>query len=180
MRRKTRADREIGRRWRFIAAVAAVSCLALSMPGTAAESLPGSAVISDGVMAGTKPLHNLSRDDLRRYRAAFDAQERGDFAEADRQIASLDDLMLVGHLLRERFLDTARYGARQRELAEWLAAYDDLPGYEDIEAMAAAGTPSGAGDGFAASRAAATAVGLSMMDSPLDMMPLEPRGRDDA
>lgn len=180
MGRKTRAGREIGRRWRFFAVVAAVSCLSLPATGTAAESPAVNAVISDGVMTGTKPLHNLSKDDLRRYRAAFDAQERGDFAEADRQIASLDDLMLVGHLLRERYLDTARYTARQRELAEWLAAYDDLPGYEEIEAMAAAETPSGAGDGFAASRAAATAVGLSMMESPLDMMPLEPRGRDDA
>lgn len=175
---RARTDRGMARRWRGIATAAALSCLVLPASTMAAESLPGKAVASDGVLAETKPLHNLSREDLRRYRAAFDAQERGDYAEADRQIANLDDLMLVGHLLRERYLDTARYRASQRELAEWLAAYDELPGYEEIEALAAAATPSGAGDGFAASRAAVT--GLEMMASPLDMMPLEPRGRDDA
>ncbi|WP_165837664.1 lytic transglycosylase domain-containing protein [Zavarzinia aquatilis] len=168
----------MARRWRGIATATALSCLALPALATAAETLPGKAIAGDGVLAETKPLHNLSREDLRRYRAAFDAQQRGDYAEADRQIANLDDLMLVGHLLRERYLDTARYSASQRELAEWLAAYDELPGYEEVEALAAAATPSGAGDGFAASRG--TVGALDMMASPLDMMPLEPRGRDDA
>ncbi|PWR24024.1 lytic transglycosylase domain-containing protein [Zavarzinia compransoris] len=130
---------------------------------------------------GLKPLHNLSAPDLKRYRAAFDAQERGDFAEADRQVAELSDLMLVGHLMRLRYLDTARYSAGTGELASWIAAYAELPGAEDIEALAAAANPAGAGDdGSRFLRPIGNARVFALMDSPLDVMPLEPRGRPNA
>ncbi|MCF4165124.1 lytic transglycosylase domain-containing protein [Zavarzinia compransoris] len=165
-----------------------VSALAL---GTAAllcfapHAVAGNTAATAGVAQadGGRTLHALSREDLRHYRAAFAAQDQGDFAVADREIAQLTDFSLVGHLMRERYLDTERYRASKRELANWLAAYDDLPGRDEIEMLAALGNPTGAGDGrglFVSPAAAATTSAFAVMAAPLDAMPLEPRGRPNA
>ncbi|MFA5123120.1 lytic transglycosylase domain-containing protein [Zavarzinia sp.] len=139
----------------------------------AAAEAPAPAVVS------VPRLHNLSNEDLARYRTAFAAQRRGDYAEADRLVGELGNLLLVGHLLHERYLDTARYKASRGELARWLAAYGDLPGAIDIETLAAEGNPSGAGDTRSFLRPA-NATALGALESPLDMMPAEPLGRLDA
>ncbi|MDD3445462.1 MAG: lytic transglycosylase domain-containing protein [Zavarzinia sp.] len=158
-----------------------VAC-GLTLPSLSARAgSPSDAPATAATTLAGRPLHSLSTADLRLYRAAFEAQQRGDFAEADRLVAQLGDLMLVGHLLRERYLDTARYRADKRELNRWLAAYDDLPGREEIEALATLGHPTGAGDGLGPLvRPAEAASAFAMMDSPLDAMPLEPKGRPQA
>lgn len=182
-----RAHRRLSRKgghWHRAGALLSALVLSASLsPARAAETAAPSASSAEfSPAAGLKPLYTLSAADMKRYRAAFEAQKRGDFAEADLQIAALDDLMLVGHLLRSRYLDTSRYRASQRELAEWLAAYDDLPGYEDIEALAAARAPSGAGDSFSLFRQteAPDAEAEVSTVSLLDTLPLEPRDRSGA
>lgn len=150
-------------------------------PARAASDAEGPVAAPAAVAPSAKPLHNLSAADLKRYRAAFAAQDNGDFAEADRLVAELGDLMLVGHLLRVRYLDTARYAAGTGELASWLAAYGELPGAEDVAALAAAANPAGAGDDAGRFlRPAGNSRVFALMDSPLDVMPLEPRGRPNA
>jgi soluble lytic murein transglycosylase-like protein len=163
-----------------VALIAALGVAGAVCPPTVARADESPAVdTAPAAPTAAAPLHPLSAEDLAHYRAAFAAQRQGDFAEADRQIAALSDLMLVGHLLRERYLDQARYRAEQSELADWLGAYGDLPGLEDIEALAAAGNPSGAGDDGTARPYLrnANVRALGLFEAPLDIMPAEPRGR---
>lgn len=162
-----------------VALIAALGLGSIARPSPAlAEESP--AVVAAPVVASAPALHPLAADDLSHYRAAFAAQHQGDFAGADSHMAALGDLMLVGHLLYERYMDTARYRASPSELADWLAAYGDLPGVEDIEVLAAAGNPSGAGDSLPRPflRDANSRV-LGLFEAPLDVMPAEPRGRPD-
>ncbi len=77
----------------------------------------------------------LSATDAARYRAAFDLQDRGQWPAADREIARLQDRLLVGHLLAQRYL-SATYRAQTEDLTEWMARYADLPEADDIYELA--------------------------------------------
>lgn len=79
----------------------------------------------------------LSDSDLASYRQAFDHQRQGQWSAADRDISHLDNPLLVGHLLAERYL-TPGYRASGEELAGWMARYADLPQAPQIFALAKA------------------------------------------
>ncbi|MDR3435972.1 lytic transglycosylase domain-containing protein [Telmatospirillum sp.] len=68
----------------------------------------------------------LSESDVQFYQSAFDAQDRGLWAAADRDIARLHDPLLVGHLLAQRYLSPA-YRTQAEELSDWMSRYADLP-----------------------------------------------------
>ena len=78
----------------------------------------------------------LSEGDEAAYREAFDLENRGQFAAADRAMARLHDQSLVGHLLAHRYLADS-YRARPDELKSWFAHYADLPEAQDLFAAAA-------------------------------------------
>ena len=77
----------------------------------------------------------LSEGDLSSYRQAFDHQKQGQWTAADRDIARLDNPLLLGHLLAVRYLNPA-YHATGEELAGWMARFADLPQAGDIHALA--------------------------------------------
>jgi soluble lytic murein transglycosylase-like protein len=66
----------------------------------------------------------LSETDEQLYRAAFQAQSRGQNAYADRMIAKIHDPILLGPLQAQRYLADG-YRVQGPELKEWLGKYSD-------------------------------------------------------
>ena len=69
----------------------------------------------------------LSDDDASRYRKIFSLQEDGDWRAADRLIGALDDRVLMGHVLAQRYLHPTKYRSAYKELKDWMAEYADHP-----------------------------------------------------
>lgn len=129
-------------RWRIAAAlVVGLLVLASIHPGTAraAETapLPGEAQR----MALPRV---LSPADARRYAAIFALQEAGHLKEADALIARLENPVLLGHVLAQRYLHPTAYRSKFGELAAWLGAYADHPDAERIYKLALKRKPAGA------------------------------------
>jgi len=106
-------------------ALAGVCCLA-AVDTAAAEPITTSTV--------------LSPDDVKLYRDIFAAQKTGQFARADRLIKRLQDDVLVGYVLEDRYLGP-HYRSKFSELKEWLENYGDLVGADDIYKLAAKRAP---------------------------------------
>jgi len=66
----------------------------------------------------------LSETDEQLYRAAFQAQDRGQIAYADRMIEKIHDPILLGPLLARRYLSDS-FHPQGPELKEWLSKYSD-------------------------------------------------------
>lgn len=81
------------------------------------------------------PNDGLSAQDRALADAAFRAEGRGDYEFADTLIGQLDNQILVGHILAERYLDD-KYDALSDELVAWLANYGDHPQAARIKALA--------------------------------------------
>jgi soluble lytic murein transglycosylase-like protein len=77
------------------------------------------------------------------YTRIFEAQEEGRFAEADRLIGKLEDPLLLGHVLAQRYLHSG-WRSSYKELKAWLDRYADHPGAERIYKLARARQPRGA------------------------------------
>jgi len=73
--------------------------------------------------------------DAQLYAAAFDAVKRGDFAEADRQLARINDRCLAG-MVEFNKLFHRDYRSSYAELAAWLEKYGDLPPAARVRALA--------------------------------------------
>ncbi|WP_439814092.1 transglycosylase SLT domain-containing protein [Zavarzinia sp. CC-PAN008] len=103
--------------------------------------------LPDGAAAAQpSPLRPLSETDAQRYRRIFTLQDAGAFAAADREIARLDDQILLGHVLRERYLHPRAYRSTYDELAGWMRAYADQPGADRVHVLAERRRPRGAAD----------------------------------
>ena len=68
----------------------------------------------------------LDGDSRDRYRRIFQAQASGQWAQADGEIARLQDKTLMGYVGAQRLLGKG-YSARYDELAAWLQEYNDHP-----------------------------------------------------
>lgn len=141
--------------------------------GVSATPLPaGWAPSSAQAAAVTVPrgLSPLGKADLERYRQLFALTRQGRHAEADALLATVEDPLLIGHVLAARCLDHARYTPGKTELAAWLNRYSELPDAEEIAALAGLELP----------------ARRLMLDSPpagegrLDTLPQEPPGRQNA
>ncbi|MBY0430199.1 MAG: lytic transglycosylase domain-containing protein, partial [Rhodospirillales bacterium] len=86
----------------------------------------------------------LSDKDVNFYKAAFAAQERQQWAQADRELANAGNAVLKGHVLAQRYLMPG-YHASFKELQAWMAEYADLPQAETIHRLAKARSPKGGG-----------------------------------
>jgi soluble lytic murein transglycosylase-like protein len=71
--------------------------------------------------------HQLSAPDIERYRTIFAVQVEGAWTEADELIAQLENEILLGHVLAQRYLHPTQYRSRYQELAGWLNRYSDHP-----------------------------------------------------
>jgi soluble lytic murein transglycosylase-like protein len=82
----------------------------------------------------------LSSGDVERYQRILALQDDGDMKKADALIAELENKILMGHVLRERYLHPA-WKSTFDELNTWMDAYADLPGADDIYDLARARQP---------------------------------------
>lgn len=78
----------------------------------------------------------LSPADTQRYATIFAAQARADWPTADRLIADLDDPILMGHVLAQRYLHPTGWRSSWAELRDWLALYADQPDAQRIHNLA--------------------------------------------
>ncbi len=78
----------------------------------------------------------LSTADAKRYKKIFLLQEGGNWKKADKLIKQLDDKLLLGHILYQRYMHPTEYTSRYRELAKWMLKYPDHPGAKRIYDLA--------------------------------------------
>ena len=88
----------------------------------------------------------LSDADIRRYREIFRLQGEGKLKAADRLMRAVDDRLLMGHVLAQRFLHPTAYRSTWRDLRGWLALYSDHPDADRIERLAMKRKPAGAAE----------------------------------
>ncbi len=103
-----------------------------------AELTPGTLVLREADLPRI-----LSLADIARYRRIFALQQSDHWQEADREIAQLDDKLLLGSVLAQRYRDDS-YHASYAELLHWLQHYADEPDAKAIYALALARHPKGA------------------------------------
>jgi soluble lytic murein transglycosylase-like protein len=104
-------------------------------PAAAADgNVPSASAIQAAAPTGP---NLLSADDVGRYQAILAFQDQGSWAAADAQIAALDDRVLLGTVLAQRYLSKS-YKAGFEELRDWLASYADLPDARAIWQLARA------------------------------------------
>jgi len=78
----------------------------------------------------------LSEDDVNTYQKIFRLQEKAKWKQADRYIKRLDNKLLLGHLLYQRYMHPTGYRSKYRELANWMLKYPDHPGAKRIYNLA--------------------------------------------
>lgn len=89
------------------------------------------------------PLAVLSQDDATRYARIFDLQDDGDMKRSNLLIAELDNEVLMGHVLYQRYLHPTAWRSSYSELSGWLTLYADHPSASRIYNLAKRRRPSG-------------------------------------
>ncbi len=112
----------------------AAAVVALLLVWTAGAAVPPAAEAANP--PPTPPNVVLSDADAERYRRIFDLQKHGLWGRADGEIARLEDRILLGHVLFQRYMHPTRYRSRYDELSAWLAAYSDHPGARRVWRLA--------------------------------------------
>ncbi len=69
----------------------------------------------------------LSDKDVTTYRHIFVLQEDGKWGEADKAIKKLENRVLMGHILFQRYMHPTKYRSNYNELASWMKKYADQP-----------------------------------------------------
>jgi len=69
----------------------------------------------------------LNSRDIDLYGQIFDVQEDGDWKTADALIGKLQDRLLMGHVMAQRYLHPTKYRSKYKELKAWMAEYADHP-----------------------------------------------------
>ncbi|WP_321393137.1 lytic transglycosylase domain-containing protein [Emcibacter sp.] len=81
-------------------------------------------------------LAQLSDADVSLYQEIFELQRDGKWSSADRLIKKLNNNILMGHVLYERFMHPTAYTSQYRELSAWMLKYPDHPGAKRIYDLA--------------------------------------------
>ncbi len=69
----------------------------------------------------------LSSSDVSNYNQIFKLQKKGHWQEANQLIKLLNNNVLLGHVLAQRYLHPTKYRSKYLELKNWMAEYSDLP-----------------------------------------------------
>ena len=109
----------------------AVIVLTVACAGSAASSSPATSTIAPS----SATLKTLRPADASAYATAFAAVRRGDFEQADRAVATVQDKCLVGRVVYEKLMSLG-YTATFAELKAWLVKYHDLPDADRVWTVA--------------------------------------------
>ena len=69
----------------------------------------------------------LSDFDVAQYIRLFDLQQQGNMKQAKREMGRLENPLLKGHLLSQRYLHPTAWRSSYAELSDWLKLYNDHP-----------------------------------------------------
>ena len=78
----------------------------------------------------------LSNGDINTYKNIFDLQKRGQWETADTEIDNINDDILLGHVLFQRYMHPNLYRSSYNELSDWMKLYNDHPGANRIYKLA--------------------------------------------
>ncbi len=136
-----------GGKRRYRAAMMTAALVAwLALPGVAPAAPPAVGDENASLMPAP-PLEAvalpeiLSQGDIELYQQIFEVQELGDWKTADRLIRRLENRVLMGHVLYQRYLHPTKYRSQYKELKAWMAEYADHPGALRIYKLALARKP---------------------------------------
>ncbi len=83
----------------------------------------------------------LGAGDARLYRDIFRLQASGKWKAADKKIKQLNDRLLMGHVLYQRYMHPRAYRSSYQELKGWMRDYADHPDAQRIYKLAAKRRP---------------------------------------
>ncbi len=110
-----------------------ILALLLSLSCTKAVGKPSSQIFLPEVL---KPR------DVEIYQRIFKLQEVGHWNKANKLIQELDEPMLMGHVLAQRYLHPTKYRSKYKELKDWMALYADHPDANRLYKLAVKRKPS--------------------------------------
>lgn len=114
--------------------IIALICLAVGLT-TANFAYAEVTIVTPKVYQQIMKRLQISSNDVKKYKHIFKAIEQGDFAASDKKIAQLDNQILMGHILAEKYLHR-NYKTSQAELKDWLEQYQDHPQADRIYKLA--------------------------------------------
>ena len=121
-----------------------------------------------------KPLGDF---DVAQYQRLFDLQEVGRMKQATREMGRLENDILKGHLLSQRYLHPTAWRSSYRELSSWLKAYNDHPDASRIFWLAKRRRPNNAAAPKAPKPGYLNGFGLSSPSNYRPPIPLYTSGR---
>ena len=77
------------------------------------------------------PQRVLSKADVTAYRRILEAHKTGDMATAKKLTTNLENKILLGYVLYDRYF-SKHYYTKKQEITDWLKSYSDLPVAADI------------------------------------------------
>lgn len=126
----------------------------------------------------TSPLPLLLSDfDVQQYQRLFDLQEQGRMKQAIREIGRLENPILTGHLLSQRYLHPTAWRSSFKELSSWLKVYNDHPDASRIYWLAKKRRPKNAAMPTAPKNGYLNGFGLSTGNSYRPPIPASSAGR---
>ncbi|MCH9853859.1 MAG: lytic transglycosylase domain-containing protein [Alphaproteobacteria bacterium] len=78
----------------------------------------------------------LTAEDQQLYREIFKLQEDGKMQQANVKIKKIENKLLLGYVLYQRYMHPTAYRSKYVELKQWLRNYADQPGAKNIYKMA--------------------------------------------
>ena len=131
-----------------------------------------------GVQAALKDqLVMLSERDSALYQEIFALQEAGEIKNAATLISQVDDKLLMGHVLSQKYLHPTAWRSSFKELKTWLDYYNDHPAASRISWLAKKRKPAGAGAPNAPKKGYLNGIGNSELHSYRAKIPASSAGR---
>ena len=116
--------------------MAIFAAAALATESLAADGENTATLTDQSILKSQKLPEPLTTADAARYRQIFDIQQDGHWKQADAVIERLENRILLGHVLAQRYLHPNRYRSRYGELAAWMKEYADHPDAKRIYELA--------------------------------------------
>lgn len=106
----------------------------------------------------------LSQEDARAYQKVLKLQQQAQWPLADRELDRIDDDLLLGYVLAQRYLHPM-YKPRFQELKEWMAAYSGLPDADAVYKLSQGKAFKGMGAVNKPSRGYMSGAGIAVTDN---------------
>ena len=130
------------------------------------------------VMASHDPrMIVLSDSDVTRYKDIFALQEAGNIKLAAQIIPELDNPLLLGHVLSQKYLHPTAWRSSFKELSNWLDHFNDHPAASRISWLAKKRKPANAKTPKAPKQGYLNGIGNSDLHSYRARIPISNKGR---